>query len=50
MSMESFKADHRKAFHGKCLCVIQSKKKVGIIRLNANSAGLSESSVNIVCK
>ena len=50
ISMESFKADHRKAFHGKCLCVIQSKLKSGIIRLTATSAGLASAAVEINSK
>jgi len=49
-SMESFKADHRKAFNGKCLCVIQSKNRKGIITLTATSAGLNEGTLNILTK
>ncbi|MCX6236549.1 MAG: DUF4982 domain-containing protein [Bacteroidia bacterium] len=40
VSHESFKAPMRKAFHGKCLVVIQSGQKPGIIKLTANSEGL----------
>jgi beta-galactosidase len=36
----SFKADHRKAFNGLCLAVIQSKGKKGPITLTATSQGL----------
>jgi len=50
ISMESFKADHRKAFNGKALCVIQSKKRSGIIRLTATSAGLATGIVEISSK
>lgn len=50
ISMESFKADHRKAFNGKALCVIQSKKRSGIIRLTATSAGLATGIVEINSK
>ncbi len=50
ISMESFKADHRKAFHGKALCVIQSKQRSGIIRLTATSAGLAMGVVEISSK
>lgn len=40
ISLESFKADHRKAFHGLCLAIIQSDNKAGIISITAKSAGL----------
>jgi beta-galactosidase len=50
VSMESFKADHRQAFNGKCLCVIQSKKKNGIIRLTASSQGLQTAVIEITSK
>ena len=49
-NMESFKADHRKAFHGKALCVIQSKQRSGIIRLTATSAGLAMGVIEISSK
>src|SRR5574344_2735312 len=39
-SLESFKANHRKAFHGKCLVVIQSTKKNGVMNIAASSNGL----------
>jgi len=41
VSMEKFKADHRKAFYGKCLVVVQSDGKSGGIKLTATSEGLS---------
>lgn len=47
ISLESFKASYRKAFNGKCLCVIQSKKKSGIIHLTATSQGLAPAAVEI---
>ena len=47
ISHESFKANHRKAFHGLCLAVIQSKGKVGRIVLKANAAGLTPALVEI---
>lgn len=40
VSMEKFKADHRKAFYGKCLVVVQSDGKSGGIKLTATSEGL----------
>jgi beta-galactosidase len=50
ISRESFKADYRKAFNGKCLCVVQSKTKSGVIRLTATSAGLATAAVEIRSK
>jgi beta-galactosidase len=49
-SMESFKANERKAFHGLCLTVIQSNEKAGVIRLRATSEGLKESTIIIASK
>jgi len=48
ISMESFKANHRNAFHGKCLCVIQATKTKGTIRLLATSKGLKDAVIKIV--
>jgi beta-galactosidase len=47
ISHESFKANHRKAFHGLCLAIIQSKGKAGRIVLKANAPGLTPASVEI---
>ena len=49
-SMESFKADDRKAFNGLCLAIIQAKNKKGKIILTASSEGLRSSSVIIDVK
>jgi len=49
-SMESFKTNHRKAFNGKCLVVVQSSEKTGEIKLTASSEGLKEASVVINTK
>ena len=46
-SLEPFKANYRKAFHGLCLAIIQSTEKTGTIKLTATSAGLSSSSITI---
>jgi beta-galactosidase len=46
-SLEPFKADHRKAFNGMCLSIIQSTGKSGKIILNARSNGLKSASVII---
>ena len=44
-SLESFKANFRKAFNGMCLVVIQSEEKVGKITLEASSEGLKGTKV-----
>ncbi|MFT3827269.1 MAG: beta-galactosidase GalB [Chitinophagaceae bacterium] len=46
-SHESFKADHRKAFNGKCLAIIRSKEKAGIIKLVATAGGLKTASITV---
>ena len=40
-SMESFRADHRKAFNGKCLLVVRAGKDEGSINVSASSDGLT---------
>jgi beta-galactosidase len=50
ISHEPFKANHRKAFKGLCLAIIQSKKRVGKIGLKATSPGLESASVVIEAK
>jgi len=50
VSHESFKAPMRKAFHGKCLIVVQSSEKSGSIKLTASGAGIAETSTEIVVK
>lgn len=49
-SMERFKANHRKAFFGKCLVVVQSGKTAGDIVLKAQSADLQEAEIIIKTK
>ncbi len=49
-SMESFKADHRKAFNGKCLVILRSSGKAGSTTLTATSPGLETSTVRITEK
>ncbi len=46
-SMERFKADNRKAFAGKCLVVLQSKKKPGNIRLTAKGVDLRQATLEL---
>ena len=48
VSHESFKAPQRKAFHGKCLVVIQAGEKAGTIKLTANSDGLPVNAIEII--
>ena len=45
-----FKANYRNAFFGKCLVVIQSTHKPGIIHLTASSNELPNSNIEIVTK
>lgn len=40
VSMESFKANHRKAFHGMCLLIMQAAKIKGKVTVNASASGL----------
>jgi len=47
ISHESFKANHRQAFHGMALAIIQSKGKGGRINLKATSTGLAAASIAI---
>lgn len=49
-SIESFKTNERKAFHGLCLVVIQSSEKAGEITLKATSDNLEESVIVINSK
>jgi len=49
-SHESFKANERKAFHGLCLAIVQSKRIRGTIRLSAESKGLQAAEVFIQAK
>ncbi|MBN2028850.1 DUF4982 domain-containing protein, partial [bacterium] len=45
ISHEYFKTNERKAFHGLCLAVVQSKHDKGTIRFSANSAGLQPAEI-----
>ena len=49
ISLERFKDDHRKAFYGKCLVVIQNNGKKGRIKLQATSEGLKNAQVSLKC-
>ena len=47
-SMEPFKADHRKAFNGKCLVILRSSGHDGATTLTATSDGLEPATVKVV--
>lgn len=47
VSHESFKAPQRKAFHGKCLVVVQAGQMAGNLKLTASSEGLPTTDVEI---
>ncbi|WP_207435498.1 beta-galactosidase GalB [Sabulibacter ruber] len=49
-SMESFKANHRKAFNGLCLAILQAQEEAGTVKLTATSEGLAPASVTIQLK
>lgn len=49
-SHESFKADHRKAFKGMCLAIIQSNGKSGNIVLEATSDNLEPASITLMAR
>lgn len=49
-SVEPFKANYRKAFHGLCLAILQATEKAGSIKLTAAAKGLSSSSITINTK
>ena len=50
ISMERFKDNHRKAFYGKCLVVVQNNGQKGSIKLSAASDGLKEASIGLKSK
>ena len=50
ISHESFKASHRKAFHGLAMAIVQSKGSAGAITLKATADGLAPASVTITAR
>jgi beta-galactosidase len=50
MSLERFKADHRKAFNGKCLVVVQNKGRKGRVAVKATSQGLKSGEATLEVK
>jgi beta-galactosidase len=49
-SLERFKADKRKTFHGRCLLVMRSSNRAGNIFVTAKAAGLGAGTLKIVNK
>jgi len=49
-SHEDFKSNHRKAFNGLCLAIVQSAAKAGQVRVTASSPGLKSSTVTFTCR
>jgi beta-galactosidase len=47
---DAYKNDHRKAFNGLCLALIQSLEKPGRIKLIAKSEGLKDASIEIIVR
>lgn len=47
VSMQPFKADHRKAFHGKCLLVVRSGQRKGTVKITASSDNIESVSINL---
>ena len=50
VSHESFQADHRMAFNGLALAIIQSTDAPGTIRVTAHSPGLRDATVDVTAK
>jgi beta-galactosidase len=48
-SLEPFKANYRKAFHGMCLAIVQNNGKKGTIKLKATAQGLESAEVVVKC-
>jgi beta-galactosidase len=46
-SHEDYKSNHRKAFNGLCMAIVQSTAKAGRIQMTATSPGLKSGSVAI---
>ncbi|MBF9254022.1 DUF4982 domain-containing protein [Pontibacter sp. 172403-2] len=46
-SLEPFKASYRKAFHGKCLAIVQAQEEPDEVKLTATSEGLAPATITI---
>ncbi|MGP1435727.1 MAG: glycoside hydrolase family 2 TIM barrel-domain containing protein [Phocaeicola sp.] len=49
-SMEHFKANHRKAFYGKCMLTVMSNGKQGTVGITATADGLNKATTTIHAK
>ncbi|MFB9863868.1 beta-galactosidase GalB [Rufibacter immobilis] len=49
-SLESFKANHRRAFNGLCLTILQAQEKAGTVKLTTTSEGLQPATVTVQVK
>jgi len=47
VSIESYQLPQRKAWHGRCLVIIKSDPKAGLIILKATTPGLKPASIEI---
>lgn len=50
ISLESFQANHRKAFSGMCLVILKSSNTSGVMTLTAKSKGLKSSIIKVKTK
>lgn len=50
ISMEKFKDNHRKAFYGKCLMVLQNNGEPGGVKVTATADGLEKATTAIKVK
>ena len=48
--LDPFKASYRKAFHGRCLLIVQSGKRPGNMIISAISTSLEDGNLTIKCK
>jgi beta-galactosidase len=49
-TVEPFQVNYRKAFNGMCLAIIKADKKVGTIKITANSSNLKSETITIKSK
>lgn len=49
-SLEPFKANYRKVFKGKCLLIVQSAEKQGLLKITANAEGLLPGALQLITK
>lgn len=50
VSMERFKANHRKAFYGKCLVVVQNNGEAGNVKVTATGEALEKAAISLKVK